>query len=268
MPDQQQQNCPFPLWAWFLPLIPLCIFAAEYAAQLDHTWFVAINHYTSQYPDILWTSFSLFGNGWSVLGIALPLVLLARRPLYAAVISGIFAGIFSSMLKNFFNTARPAGVLDQNLFHIIGEPLMHSAMPSGHTMTAFSIATAIYFSLSKPRHRLWLILFFVAFCTGLSRIAVGAHWPEDTLVGASLGILSGLIGALLAQHIPKQQLELNAWPVRILFVGSMISIYFLAFDSLDFTLNQTTQIGIGLIILCTWARVLTLVIKANHKEHV
>jgi membrane-associated phospholipid phosphatase len=250
-----------PIWAWCLALIPGIIFVFDFSLKKDQEWFLAINHATSQLPDLLWTGLSLFGNGWSVLGLALPLLLIYRRALYSAVISGVFAGLFSSFAKKLASTDRPAAVLSQDLFHIIDKPLMHSAMPSGHTMTAFSIATAIYFSLPKNKHPAWNLVFVIAIGTGISRIAVGAHWPEDVFVGASLGILSGLIGASIGQGINTSALTITAWPVKVILAASLVSLYFLVRDTLDFAMNQILQDLIAGIIIVTWIRILPKLIK-------
>ena len=41
---------------------------------------------------------------------------------------------------------------------------------------------------------------------GLSRIAVGAHWPLDVLGGAAIGWLCGAFGAWWAQRLPLWQM--------------------------------------------------------------
>jgi membrane-associated phospholipid phosphatase len=171
------------------------------------------------------------------------------------VISGFFAGIFSHVAKAIFDTSRPAGVLDHNLFHIIEQPLTHSAMPSGHTMTAFSIATAIYFSIHPLKRGPWSFVFFIAMATGLSRIAVGAHWPEDVLVGSSLGMISGIIGAILGNKIPERFFEISAWPAKIVFVSSFICFYLLITSTIDFAINYNTQIILAILIALTWIKI-------------
>jgi membrane-associated phospholipid phosphatase len=241
-----------PWWIYAIPLLPLAIYLSDLTSSQNQAWFISINQQTARLPDLIWTSLSMLGNGWSVFALALPMLLFARKPLYAAIISGVFAGIFSHLAKKIFDTNRPAGVIDQGVIHIIEHPLLHSAMPSGHTMTAFSIATAIYFSLDPHNRKKGLILFVLAAGAGLSRIAVGAHWPEDVFVGCALGITSGLIGAICIKYIPAHFFEMKAWPVKFILLASLMSLYLLIMDTIDFVLNANLQIVLAGLIIITW----------------
>jgi undecaprenyl-diphosphatase len=61
------------------------------------------------------------------------------------------------------------------------------SFPSGHTMTAFSIALVIsyfYSGLEGP-------LFFLALSIALSRIVLGMHFVSDVLAGMILGVALG-----------------------------------------------------------------------------
>jgi membrane-associated phospholipid phosphatase len=251
------------LWVWFIPLLPLSIFGMEYVSLTDPYWFLTINHLASHLPDLLWTSLSLLGNGWSVFALVFPMMLLTRKPFYAAIISGIFAGVFSHVAKSIANTSRPAGVIDPSTFHIIDAPLLYSAMPSGHTMTAFSVATAIFFSLPQQRRHRWLFIFLFAIGAGISRIAVGAHWPQDVLVGCALGIIAGLIGAVLVEKIPERLFLLTAWPFKIVCLFSTISLYLLVADTLDFQMNKLIQFFLAAMIFFTWAKLVSDAFKSS-----
>ena len=44
-------------------------------------------------------------------------------------------------------------MVDNTLMRIVGEPMHNVSMPSGHTLTAFAVASAIYFAL-PPQRRL------------------------------------------------------------------------------------------------------------------
>ena len=63
-------------------------------------------------------------------------------------------------------------------------------MPSRHIFSVFVIAmTFLYINpyLSLP-------FFFIGAVLALARVAGGVHYPSDVLVGAAIGILSGIIG--------------------------------------------------------------------------
>lgn len=244
------------LYVGVVLLLPIGYFLWQQTGAQDQARFLSLNLAAQQLPDWVWTNLSLLGNGWSVFALAFPCLLFARKALYAAIISGLFSGIFSPLTKNFFHTDRPAGVIDPALFNVIGQPILHNAMPSGHTMTAFGIATAMYFSLTPARRRPWSCVFVLAAAAGFSRIAVGAHWPEDVLVGGACGIVAGLLGAYWSGRIPARYLTLRAWPAKIVLVASGFAVYLLLMQTLDFELNALTQKLLAVLVLLTWVKLI------------
>ena len=133
------------------------------------------------------------GNG-SVVGIlALGLTIkypdIAKRFLIITLVSGILIAGF----KQFFSDPRPAGVLAQTDFHIIGDVLKRYSFPSGHTTTAFAMAGFIMLTFASLPLRIFV--FLLAVLAGISRISVGAHWPEDILAGAPLGLMIAYVGS-------------------------------------------------------------------------
>jgi hypothetical protein len=106
------------------------------------------------------------------------------------------AGVFIAGFKQLFADPRPAGVLAQTDFHIIGDVLKKYSFPSGHTTTAFAMAGFIMLTFASLPMRIFV--FLLALVAGLSRISVGAHWPEDVLAGAALGFIIAYLGSLLS----------------------------------------------------------------------
>lgn len=165
--------------------------------DLNQSMFFAINEVSKNLiPDALAAHLTELGNG-SVVGIlALGLTVkypqIAKRFLFITIIAGILIAGF----KQFFADPRPAGVLAQTDFHIIGDVLKQYSFPSGHTTTAFAMAGFIMLTFTSLPLRIAVLI--LAILAGVSRISVGAHWPEDVLAGAALGLLIAYAGSVLS----------------------------------------------------------------------
>ena len=242
-----------PGFAWFIPLAPLALAAIIYFRDLQSSSFLFINQLTQRLPDTLWAWLTFLGNGWGVFALAFPLLLLAPRILMAGIFAGAIAAVASSALKGIFNLPRPAGILTEGSFYRIGEALLHRAFPSGHTLTAFAIASAFYFSAPRDKRAPVLLLFVIAALVGLSRNAVGAHWLTDVLGGAGLGIWCGMIGALLANHFPESQLGPKKIWAHLIALGGVVATYSHLTQQMDLDLNQPLQYGSIAIIVITLA---------------
>ena len=253
------RNKEIPTSAWFIPVIPIALATAIYFGEVQSSSFLFINRFTQLLPDTVWAWLTFFGNGWGVFAMAFPLLLLAPRLLIAGIFAGGFAAIASFSLKNFFDLPRPAGILLDGSFYRIGEPLLNRALPSGHTLTAFAIASALYFSVDQSKRRPMLLIFVFASLIGLSRNAVGAHWLTDVLAGAGVGMWCGLLGATLAQHISDGRLSPKGlWP-RVIAIAGALSIYVHLTQIMDLELNLPLQYASIAIIALT----LILFIKAQ-----
>ena len=235
---------------WSIPLIPIGIGAALYFTDAQQSTFLTINAVTRLAPNWIWTWITFLGNGWGVFALSFPLLILAPRTLSAGIFAGGVAGIVSALLKNALNLPRPAGILQEHEFYRIGEAVFHKAMPSGHTLTAFAVACAYFFTVPTDKRKPFVLLFIAASAVGLSRNAIGAHWLTDVLVGAGLGIWCGLIGAKLASLLPNKQLSPRSpWP-RLIAIGGLASLHVLLNETLDHPLNMPLQYaGIALILL-------------------
>ena len=61
-----------------------------------------------------------------------------------------------------------------------------NSTPSGHTIRAFALFSALAFLYR--RFASWFIL--IALAIGISRVLVTAHYPSDVLFGGSIGIMT------------------------------------------------------------------------------
>lgn len=233
-------------WLWppllFLLGIPLWM----------HWWepstFLAINAMCAPVFAPVWTGLSLLGNGWGVLGVTAPLLVLAPRLMWGWLCAAPFAIAFARTGKFFIESPRPAAVIDNTQMRIVGEVLSNVSMPSGHTTTAFAVASGIYFAIPGAQRKRFAWLWALAAAAGLSRIAVGAHWPGDVVVGASLGMLSGMLGHALWQRIPPHWMSPVSVASRVLAALLLLAGYHLLAEELDFAENRPWQILLALVL--------------------
>ena len=240
----------FAWWHWLAPLVLLVLTTPLWLHWWEPQMFMHINAWCRWVPDSVWTGLSLLGNGWGVLVVTAPLLLLAPRQMWAWLCAAPFAALFARLGKGLLVSPRPAADIDNAQMHIVGEVLRTVSMPSGHTTTAFAVATALVLSL-PPAQRpsaFWLVL--LALATGLSRIAVGAHWPGDVAVGVALGWWSGLLGNRLLVHVPPTWSASNHWAMRCVAALVAVAAFMLCSDRLDFAENQPLQVALAAFAAC------------------
>ena len=78
-----------------------------------------------------------------------------------------------------------------------------NSSPSGHTLRAFAVCTALALLFRRAAWGFWLL----AACIGASRVVVTAHYPSDVLFGATIGILAALWTAVF---LPPRRREPEA----------------------------------------------------------
>lgn len=158
--------------------------------------FLLFNGLAAHTGDSLWANWTLLGNGWVALALLLPFV--GRHPVlvWSAIVTAIIAGIAVPLLKNIFLLPRPPAVLAMDVIHIIGPAYKSRSFPSGHTTTAFVLAGVI--SLYFRNYWVFALSLIVAIGVGISRMAIGVHWPLDVTVGAALGWICAVVGSFLS----------------------------------------------------------------------
>jgi len=243
------QVSPIPRIVWILPLVVFVLSAPLWLHTFEPTTFVFINTLCAPVAAPIWTGLSMLGNAWGVLAVTSPLLVRSPRLLWAWLCAAPFAVLFARLGKGLIESPRPAAVVDNAQMRVVGELLHNVSMPSGHTLTAFAVATAIYFALPAPGRAKHLWLFVLAALTGLSRIAVGAHWPGDVAVGVSLGLLAGLLGTRLLERMDCVHSQPTAWSLRAVAVLLVATVYTLLTEAQDFDENQPLQYLLALVVV-------------------
>ena len=157
------------------------------------------NNYSNTWLPQLGTYISYLGKGEFIrLGLAIGFIVIfisdpgiKRRwtsNLLYICITGSIAITIGDGLKYLLGRYRPIMLFENNLYglHFFSSEWALHSTPSGHTVRAFALLTAI----SLLYRRFAVVLISVAVLIGASRVAVTAHHPSDVLFGAFIGIFT------------------------------------------------------------------------------
>lgn len=199
----------------------------------NQTLFLWLNAACTALPDWLWASVTITSHTSMVFALLAPL-LLPQVERGSTIVTGLFSaallgGIVSTAIKESLQVLRPPAILPAESFHLIGHKLELVSFPSGHTLSAFAIATLLILGLRLRGWRMTGTL-VLACLIGLSRIAVGAHWPLDVLAGSLLGIGCGWAGWKVAL-----KLHTTNWDQHVIYPSCQAGIILLVSVSLFFT---------------------------------
>jgi len=214
-----------------ITLAMLCIVFGVYlhGSPLNQQWLIW-GHRNSWLPDQFWLFVTVWGDAAQAL--LLLLALFMQNPVRLAWVlkTWLMGLIVSPLLKAAFDTPRPLSVLDPQWLHAIGlTPNGGHSMPSGHSLTAGSMAALLFFALDRDRF-LSLGVVLLGGLIALSRLAVGAHWPADVLVGLGLGVLL-LMLAQLWEHVQPWATHLASERAQSLVAVLMLVLLYAVWHS-------------------------------------
>lgn len=159
-----------------------------------------INHFHHPILDAFFVNITHLGDG---LILIIPLVFFIFYKycyLLLLSISSIIHLVLVHIAKKwlFHGMPRPAEFFkDIPFYEVPGVELHHwGSFPSGHTTTAFMLATFLYLVLPKKIKIHWLLMGF-AFLVGFSRVYLMQHFLMDVWAGALLGVFSSLVSYML-----------------------------------------------------------------------
>lgn len=159
--------------------------------------FFRFNALAAQLPDPIWQCITVLGD--ERVAFALTLFFTRRYPrvFWTLIVAALIGIAFTHSLKPLFSALRPPAVLEPGSFNLIGPDHKKTSFPSGHTVTAaIFFGVWVYHARSRSLRALLVIL---AVAAGLSRVAVGVHWPVDVAAGLAGGATAAWLGALWAR---------------------------------------------------------------------
>ena len=228
--------------------------SVEKYIQIQKNCFFFLNSKLSQFPNIL---YNLTQLGDALIALSFLTIFIVFIPaIWESLLSAsLISAIFSGVLKFIFAIPRPAAAFDHNSFVIIGKTLLgHNSLPSGHSITVFTILTVLLYAFLPKKLNYKILWGGVLIVTGLiivsTRIGIGAHYPLDVIAGSIIGCISGILGILI-----NQKYKIWTWinnkkyyPIFILLfliccislvnriINENLSIYYLSLISLVFSL--------------------------------
>lgn len=155
--------------------------------------FVAANPFHASWLDSTFIAVTQLGDG-AFAFLVIVTCLLARRPTLALkLLTGyLISGGIAQLIKHAVFAPRPKAYLPSGFYHEFIPNITLSGInsfPSGHTTTAFVLATIFACQLSCRIK--CTLLFMAAVVVMYSRIYLGQHFVEDVFGGMVIGILSG-----------------------------------------------------------------------------
>jgi undecaprenyl-diphosphatase len=181
--------------------------------NLDEQIFLAVNEALSgPVPSTVFSSVTRLGNGWVLAALVIAFFAVfdrkkLRTHLVPMAVSVALGGLAITWAKVAVHRERPAGHFarqDVDVHTPLGTP-SDMSFPSGHTQTAFG--AAVFLSCMYPVAAPFLLV--AAALVGISRMALGVHFPLDVLVGA----LTGAVFALAGYHLNRWRLA-GSWRKR------------------------------------------------------
>jgi len=173
--------------------------------------FILLNAYHPFELNVFFINYTFMGDGiFAICFIALLFYCKKKQQGYAMLFSFLFSGITVQLIKNWVSAPRPRLFFEagQYLHFIDGVSLAnHSSFPSGHTATAFAIATVMVLFMKDKSWQLPVLI--SAILVGYSRIYLAQHFLADVMIGALIGCGSGMAAVYLAQNLKKVGLSIK-----------------------------------------------------------
>ncbi len=177
--------------------------------------FISLNAWHPFWLNVFFINYTFVGDGiFAVALIGIFLFYFKKKQeglalLYAFIVSGIIVQI----IKNLVSSPRPKLFFEpgQYLFFVDNISLSNnSSFPSGHTATAFAIATVLILLMKDKKWQLPVLV--AAVLVGYSRIYLAQHFLADVLVGAVIGSLSGLVAVYIAKNV--RNIKISFWKLH------------------------------------------------------
>lgn len=175
--------------------------------EVQKEWFYYLNAKLGQLPQLQY-NLTQMGDAFVFLSLLTVLIIYTPKIWEVLLTASILSAILSKILKFIFAVPRPAAVLDHDTFIIVGKPLISqtNSLPSGHSITIFTVLTVLFFAFMPKKtfnKAQWYVGFLlIGWMLINTRVAIGAHFPLDVIIGGVVGYISGISGIFINNKFP------------------------------------------------------------------
>jgi membrane-associated phospholipid phosphatase len=171
--------------------------------------FLALNSFHRQWLDNFFINYTYFGDGLFavILSFLFFFVFKKRKLGLTLLIAYACTGILAQIIKPIVESPRPETYFAPQWLPFFIKGVIHtgvSSFPSGHTVSAFAVATVV--ALTTKNKWLHILLLLLAMQVGFSRIYLSQHFLIDVLAGSFIGVLGGILCVHWCRNITEEKL--------------------------------------------------------------
>ena len=171
--------------------------------------FILLNGYHRNWLDYFFIAYTNLGDGIFAILLALFYFFVLKKRKLGVVLLLAYAstGIFAQIIKPLLHSPRPLVYFRPEHFPFFIDSIIHAgnnSFPSGHTVTAFAIATVLAFYTTNKMQ--YVLLLLAATLVAFSRVYLSQHFLLDVLAGSFIGLLGGIGCVYFTRNINEDKL--------------------------------------------------------------
>lgn len=167
--------------------------------NLNNELFYLINtNLSNPIFDLIMPQFTNIGGFAGLLVICIVSILICRHYNMEKYLKISKLCLYSLLLSAGIVLCLKLGVVENRPFetlsnvHQLVTPSEPNSFPSGHTSSTFSVVTILVNQFRQNKILISVLIIF-SLLLAFSRVYCGVHYPLDVIVGAMVGIISGII---------------------------------------------------------------------------
>lgn len=179
------------------------------AAKGKKESFLFLNAHHKPWLDNFFIGYTYLGDGLIAVLVSLFLFFVFKKKKLGVtlLLAYAFTGIVAQIIKPIIESPRPQSYFAPEWLPFFIKDIIHignTSFPSGHTVTAFAMATVIVlFTNNKWRH---LLLLLLSVLVGFSRVYLSQHFLIDVLAGSFIGVAGSVLCVYWCRNIKEEKL--------------------------------------------------------------